>query len=52
MSNEHKDNTFLCGLEEGDVLLSQPKAKMARNEKQPKTIMESLHLSTMVANYH
>jgi hypothetical protein len=52
MNNEHKDNTFLCGLEEGDVLPSQLKVKMVRKEKQLEDIVESFHLSTMVANYH
>jgi hypothetical protein len=34
MANEHENKTFLCDLEEGDVL-AIPKTKMARKEKQP-----------------
>jgi hypothetical protein len=52
MSSEHKGDNFLCGFEEGDVLLNQPKAKMVGKEKQPRPIVESFHLSMMVANYN
>jgi len=33
ISNEHKYETFLFDLEEGDVLLNQPKVKMALERK-------------------
>jgi hypothetical protein len=33
ISNEHKYETFLCDLEKGDVLLHQPKVKMALGRK-------------------
>jgi hypothetical protein len=52
MNSEHKGDIFLCGLEEGDVLLSQLKAKMVRKEKQLRAIVEIFHLNMMVANYH
>lgn len=52
LSNEHKDEAFLHDLEEGDVWPIQPKAKMARKENQPRTIVESFHLNTMVKSYH
>ncbi len=52
MSSEHRGDIFLCGFEEGDVLLNQPKAKIVGKEKQPRAIVESFHLSMMVANYN
>jgi hypothetical protein len=36
ISNEHKYETFLCDLEEGDVLFHQPKVKMALGRKKIK----------------
>jgi hypothetical protein len=53
ISNEHKYETFLCDLEEGDVLLNQPKVKMALERKKLRAIVESLHISIcMVMSYH
>jgi hypothetical protein len=36
----------------GLIRNAQPKVKMVKKEKQPEAIVESFHLSTMVANYH
>jgi hypothetical protein len=52
ISNEHKYETLLCDLEEGDVLLNQLEVKMALRKKK-RAIVESLHISIcMVVNYH
>jgi hypothetical protein len=50
--NMKTKRAWLHGLDESDVLLNQQKMKVARKEKQPWQIVESLHLSPMVTNYN
>jgi hypothetical protein len=42
----------LVDLEDYFVLPRQGRAKVARKDKQPQTIVEFLHLNTMVTSYH
>jgi hypothetical protein len=42
----------LVDLEDYFVLPRQGRAKVARKDKQPQTIVEFLHLNTMVISYH
>jgi len=51
MNSEHENQPFLVDLKDCFVLPKQGRAKVARKDKQPRTVMEFLHLNTMVMSY-
>jgi hypothetical protein len=51
MNSEHEDRPFLVDLEDCFVLPTQGMTKVARKDKQPRTIVEFLCLNTMVTSY-
>jgi hypothetical protein len=55
MASDHEkpNHSWLHDLNEGDVFLSQPKAKVAKKEKHECQIVEySFHVNTIPTNYH